>query len=304
MRLSYQTIKQMSIQDNLIKPFIEKHIDQETNLSGGASSAGYDVHLGGIKTPRYKGEMIGKREIQSVWYDLKPERDKRKQTLKDLEATYHENRQLSIDKVSTEKAKAKAIRAEVKTLASEIDQIRIDIETETDETSLEHLKDILQQKKTEKTLKNNEIEAIKTYMDDEYVVFKKLKTTWGSDGEIARNRIEEVSKPIFTKQYVLKAGDIALGVTKERFEIPSNICADYYNKSTVLRRFLTIAASLIEPNWKGYLTLEIKNDSHVDVTLRVGQPIGQITFTKMDKFTDQPYEGKYQDQGPEPKDAI
>lgn len=42
MQLSPQTIELL----NLISPFSQKHIHEETGMSGGLSCAGYDVHLG------------------------------------------------------------------------------------------------------------------------------------------------------------------------------------------------------------------------------------------------------------------
>jgi dCTP deaminase len=59
---------------------------------------------------------------------------------------------------------------------------------------------------------------------------------------------------------------------------------------------------VIEPGWSGYLTLELTNHGHDALDILWGDPIAQIVFHWLDHATDQPYNGKYQDQkrGPQP----
>jgi dCTP deaminase len=76
-----------------------------------------------------------------------------------------------------------------------------------------------------------------------------------------------------------------------------------YNKSTLARRFIIMPTTVAEPGWRGYLTLEIANLSCHRVTILEGMPIAQVVFEFLDEPTKQPYEGKYQDQEPEPVPA-
>ena len=94
-----------------------------------------------------------------------------------------------------------------------------------------------------------------------------------------------------------------LGVTKERFNIPPHIAMQYFNKSTLARRFINACATLAEPGWCGHLTLEIYNQTDRVVYLQEGQPIGQVVFHELDKRSAFPYKGKYQNQGYEPVQA-
>ena len=60
----------------------------------------------------------------------------------------------------------------------------------------------------------------------------------------------------------------------------------------------------LDPGWKrGFLTLEISNNSLDEVVIDAGEPIAQIVFELLDFPTEQPYEGKYQNQERGPQSA-
>lgn len=95
----------------------------------------------------------------------------------------------------------------------------------------------------------------------------------------------------------------ALGSTVEKFNIPNNIAMHYFNKSSLARKFINAAATLAEPGWSGWLTLELYNSTDKPTKLIQGQPIGQVVFVAMDCTTEAPYSGKYQNQGNHPVQA-
>lgn len=95
-----------------------------------------------------------------------------------------------------------------------------------------------------------------------------------------------------------------LGVTVERFRLPNDVAMTYYNKSTMARWFLDAAATLGEPGWHGYLTLEIRNSTDRWQPLYKGQPIGQVVFNRLDEPSDAAYSGKYQNQAAEPVQGL
>jgi len=95
-----------------------------------------------------------------------------------------------------------------------------------------------------------------------------------------------------------------LGVTRERFVIPSNICMHYFNKSSLARQFIHAAATLAEPGWQGWLTLELYNSTDKPIVLHQGQPIGQVVFNLLDEPSQSPYTGKYQNQPCVPIQAV
>lgn len=102
-------------------------------------------------------------------------------------------------------------------------------------------------------------------------------------------------------------GRFCLASTVEWFRIPNNMTARVEGKSTWEREGIDVAKTIIEPGWKGYLTLEIKSKRQLKwVRLRAGDPIAQIVFEYLTEPTEQPYgpEAKYQDQPPRPVGAL
>lgn len=102
---------------------------------------------------------------------------------------------------------------------------------------------------------------------------------------------------------VLAPGDFVLASTLERFVMPRDVMAQVADKSTWARRGLAVQNTIIEPGWCGYLTLELTNHSRRLITLWEGTPIAQIIFMRLEEPTEQPYEGKYQDQENRPVEA-
>ena len=75
-----------------------------------------------------------------------------------------------------------------------------------------------------------------------------------------------------------------------------------HDKSSWARRGIAVQNTLFDPGWSGYATLELSNHGQEIVTITAGDPIAQIVFHMLDQATEQPYQGKYQDQeaGPQP----
>ena len=96
-------------------------------------------------------------------------------------------------------------------------------------------------------------------------------------------------------------GQFALTSTLESFIMPDDLLAQVCDKSSWARRGLAVQNTIIEPGWRGYLTLELTNHGHHPIYLRAGTPIAQIIFMQLDQPTDMPYSGKYQDQEPGPQ---
>lgn len=90
--------------------------------------------------------------------------------------------------------------------------------------------------------------------------------------------------------------NFTLASSLERFNMPDDVLAYVKDKSTWARQGLAVQNTVIEPGWKGYLTLELTNHSYKHIELKRGMPIAQIIFHKLDFATEQPYDGKYQNQ--------
>lgn len=79
--------------------------------------------------------------------------------------------------------------------------------------------------------------------------------------------------------YCLGPGDFLLVSTLEWVELPPHLVGFVCGKSTMARFGLQVeAAGLVDPGWKGNLTLELKNMGTDIIVLRPGMKIAQIYF--------------------------
>lgn len=107
------------------------------------------------------------------------------------------------------------------------------------------------------------------------------------------------------EELVIDAGRMKLGSSIEHFHLPDDLCAAVYTKSTWARRGVFMPPTTLEPGWKGYLTLEIHyGGGYSAIGIEAGAPIAEIRFELLDRPTEHPYRGKYQDQPPFPVIAI
>ena len=95
---------------------------------------------------------------------------------------------------------------------------------------------------------------------------------------------------------ILWPGRFALASTIERFDMPDDVLGVVHDKSTWARRGLACQNTVIEPGWRGHLTLELTLHSWRFLRIRAGTPIAQVIFHRLEAPTAQPYRGKYQDQ--------
>ncbi len=102
----------------------------------------------------------------------------------------------------------------------------------------------------------------------------------------------------------LRPGQAALAFTLEHFDMPTDVLGTVKDKSTWARRFLAVQNTVIEPGWRGHLTLELSNHGREVLFIQKGDPIAQIILQLLDEPTEQPYDGKYQDQPAQAVSAI
>ena len=103
---------------------------------------------------------------------------------------------------------------------------------------------------------------------------------------------------------VIPPGGFMLASVVEYFVLPSNVVGVVHDKSSWARKGLAVQNTVAEPGWKGYLTLELTNHSQRLISITSGSAISQIIFHYLDEDAERPYSGKYQDQGPEPQEAM
>ena len=100
----------------------------------------------------------------------------------------------------------------------------------------------------------------------------------------------------------VSAGQFLLASTVEHFNIPNDILGKVCDKSTWARRGIAVQNTIIEPGWRGFLTLELTNHGRDRIVIEAGDPIAQIIFFRLEAATELPHAGKYQDReaGPQP----
>ena len=103
---------------------------------------------------------------------------------------------------------------------------------------------------------------------------------------------------------VVPPGAFMLVATLEHFSMPTNLIGFVHDKSTLARQGLALQNTVVEPGWRGFLTLELSNHGNATIMLCAGSPIAQVVFQFLDQPTELPYRGKYQDQAFGPQPAI
>lgn len=97
-------------------------------------------------------------------------------------------------------------------------------------------------------------------------------------------------------------GRFCLASAIEEFDMPSNLVGVVHDKSTWARQGLSVFNTVIEPGWKGFLTLELVFHGNKEVVIPAGAGIAQVIFTSLAHDTS--YEGKYQHQVNMPVPSI
>lgn len=99
-----------------------------------------------------------------------------------------------------------------------------------------------------------------------------------------------------------KQGRFCLASAVEKFNMPDHLCGVVHDKSTWARQGLSVFNTVIEPGWKGYLTLELVYHGESELVIPAGAGIAQVLFH--DVSEPRQYTGKYQDQANKPVSAI
>lgn len=93
-----------------------------------------------------------------------------------------------------------------------------------------------------------------------------------------------------------------LASTFEYFDMPDDLVGVVHDKSTWARRGLSVFNTVIEPGWRGWLTLELVYHGWKPLMVRKESGIAQVLFHELGEKA--AYVGKYQDQNNEPVRAI
>lgn len=88
----------------------------------------------------------------------------------------------------------------------------------------------------------------------------------------------------------------------EEFDMPYDLVGIVHDKSTWARKGLSVFNTVIEPGWRGFLTLELVYHGFQPLHIPAGTGIAQVIFHRTERKAE--YTGKYQDQADRPVGAI
>ncbi len=98
---------------------------------------------------------------------------------------------------------------------------------------------------------------------------------------------------------VIPPNSFALARTVEYFRIPRNVLTVCVGKSTYARCGIIVNVTPFEPEWEGYVTLEISNTTPLPARIYANEGIAQVLFFEADEVCQVSYadkKGKYQQQ--------
>ena len=98
---------------------------------------------------------------------------------------------------------------------------------------------------------------------------------------------------------VIPPNSFALAKTIEYFRIPRNVLTVCLGKSTYARCGIIVNVTPFEPEWEGYVTLEISNTTPLPARIYANEGIAQVLFFEADEVCETSYadkKGKYQSQ--------
>lgn len=98
---------------------------------------------------------------------------------------------------------------------------------------------------------------------------------------------------------VIPPNSFALARTIEYFRIPRNVLTICLGKSTYARCGIIVNVTPFEPEWQGFVTLEISNTTPLPAKIYANEGISQVLFFEADEECEISYadkKGKYQGQ--------
>ena len=97
---------------------------------------------------------------------------------------------------------------------------------------------------------------------------------------------------------IVPPNSFALGRSVEYFKIPRNVLTICLGKSTYARCGIVVNVTPFEPEWEGYVTLEISNTTPLPAKIYANEGIAQVLFFEGEepRVSYKDKKGKYQSQ--------
>ena len=123
-----------------------------------------------------------------------------------------------------------------------------------------------------------------------YDIRLKQEVTFIPNSIAGRPRILVLNESKLERSY----GRFTKASSMEEFQVPNDLVGVVHDKSTWARHGLSVFNTVLEPGWKGFLTLELVYHGEDYFTLPAGCGIAQVLFSRIE--LDGSYTGKYQNQ--------
>jgi len=129
---------------------------------------------------------------------------------------------------------------------------------------------------------------------DEFKVFTNINSTI-----VDPKNFDERSFVDIKGDCIIPPNSFALAKTIEYFRIPRDVLTVCVGKSTYARCGLIVNVTPFEPEWEGFVTLEISNTTPLPAKVYANEGIAQVLFFQSDEPCEVSYKdkkGKYQGQ--------
>jgi dCTP deaminase len=130
---------------------------------------------------------------------------------------------------------------------------------------------------------------------DEFKIFTNVNSTI-----VDPKKFDEKSfVTIRTDICIIPPNSFALARSVEYFKIPRDILTICVGKSTYARCGIIVNVTPFEPEWQGFVTLEISNTTPLPARIYANEGLCQIIFFQSDEVCETSYadrKGKYQSQ--------
>jgi dCTP deaminase len=130
---------------------------------------------------------------------------------------------------------------------------------------------------------------------DEFKIFTNINTTIVDPKRFDPRSFVDVQGDVC----VIPPNSFALGRSVEYFRIPRDVITICVGKSTYARCGIITNVTPFEPEWEGYVTLEISNTTPLPAKIYANEGIAQVLFFQSDEACEVSYadrQGKYQAQ--------
>jgi dCTP deaminase len=131
---------------------------------------------------------------------------------------------------------------------------------------------------------------------DEFRIFTNVNSTTVDPKQFDARSFVEVKSDVC----IIPPNSFALGRSVEYFRIPREILTICVGKSTYARCGIIVNVTPFEPEWEGYVTLEISNTTPLPARIYGNEGLCQVIFFESDEPCEVSYKdkkGKYQSQG-------